>query len=259
MKFRSAISKVERSRELIEKITKAVKNNPPYTYWLGRNLKTGESFTYSKCDEDVLDKIVIHCGDVFHNLRSALDHAYFEAVSPEIEDESKHDSIQFPFAKDSTSLESAIKTRHAHKVSHDFYKAIESLKPFNGKDGNTLLYLIHKINIIDKHRSPTPVGDFTKISSSQIRRQVPDFPLGLNIGVSQTTKDVVWYNDQYNFRKKGFKKIPPDIAQTQKRLNVQVDLIFNISEPQYRAKVVHTLNDMAKEVERTLNVMEDAL
>ena len=56
-----------------------------------------------------MDTVVIRCGEVLHNLRSAIDHAYWEAVSPCIEDASKHSAIQFPFAKDGSKLESAIK------------------------------------------------------------------------------------------------------------------------------------------------------
>jgi len=182
-----------------------VEENPPYTYWLGRNLKTGESHTFTKRDEIALEKIAVRCGEIFHNLKSALDHTYFKAVSPHVI-ESKHKSIIFPFVKDSSHLEERMHSTHANKVNDEFYETILELKPHGGDDGNVLLYLIHQINISDKHRALIPFADLTSVSSEKIQSEVPDFPQGINIQSSNTHKHVVWFNNKYHICPKRLKK-----------------------------------------------------
>lgn len=259
MKFSSANAKIGRARELIDEIEEIQAVNPAYSYCLETNTQSGERATFSKCNQVALDKIVIRCGDVLHNLRSSLDHAYWESVSPYVEDVAKHGAIQFPFAKDGANLESAIKSRHAHKVSPDFYKAIESVKPHAGENGNLLLNLVHAINIVDKHKFPIPVGDFTKITSTQILNQIPDFPRGLvNCGFGLHKRDVVWKSRIIDPKSIG-KIVPPTTCVFHKVLDVPVGLMFSIREPLYYAPVVDTLKDMAIEVERILNVMSKAL
>lgn len=259
MEFRSANAKIERARELIGEIEALQVAEPAYTYCLETDIRTGQRATFAKCNQDALDKIVIRCGDVLHNLRSSLDHAYWESVSPYVGDNVNHVAIQFPFAKNESKLKSAIKSRLAHKVSQDFYEAIESLKPHAGGNGNLLLNLVHEINIIDKHKFPTPVGDFTKISSTQIFTQIPDFPSGLvNCGFGQNRRDVVWKSRMYNVESIG-EIVPPTTCIFHKILDLPVGLAFSIKEPKYYSPVVGTLKNMANEVERILDVMNEAL
>ena len=259
MEFRSAKAKIERARELIAEIEALLIVEPAYTYCLETNIQTGQRATFAKSNQNALNKIVIRCGEVLHNLRSSLDHAYWESVSPHVQDESKHGAIQFPFAKDGSKLESAIKSRLAHLVSQDFYQAIERLKPNAGHGGNLLLNLLHEINIVDKHKFPTPVGDYTKISSDQIINQVPDFPRELvNCSFGQNGYDVVWTGRMYDIKSIG-DIVKPTTCIFHKTLNVPVDLMFSIKEPRYYFPVGETLKNMAEEVDKILIVMRDAL
>lgn len=251
MIFRSAHTRIARARELTKELSTLLVKQPPYGYFLEINTVSDMKATFSKSDDEALDVIVIRCGEILHNLRSALDHAYWEAVSVHV-DESSKGAIQFPFAKNKSKLGQAIRSRLAHKVSDNFYLAIESIKPYAGEGGNTLLNLIHEINIVDKHRFPTPVGDFTKISSAHIRSLVPDFPRGIiNCEFGQNYRDISWQG------------VPTEyiLAPTYiyKKLDVHVGLIFSISEPYFRAPVIDTLKNMADEVERILNIMSNSL
>lgn len=259
MEFRSAKSKIARAKELTEEVCALLATNPPYSYCLETDISTGQRSTFAKRDEDALDKVVIRCGDILHNLRSALDHAYWEAVSPFIDDSSKHGAIQFPFAKDASKLESAIRSRLAHKVSNEFYLAIEGVKPHAGIGGNTLLNLVHEINIVDKHKFPTPVGDFTRISSDQLCVHVPDFPKGMvNCGFGQNGRDVVWHGRFFDAKTIG-ELIPHSKSVFHKKLDVPVGLMFSIPEPWFNAPVIDTLKKMTDEIERILNVMKDSI
>ena len=251
MRFRSAHTKIARARELTREVATLLVKQPPYGYFLEINTVSNMKATFSKPDDEALDVIVIRCGEILHNLRSALDHAYWEAVSVYV-DESSQSAIQFPFAKEKSKLEQAIKSRLAHKVSEDFYLAIESIRPYAGEGGNTLLNLIHEINIVDKHKFPTPVGDFTRISSDHIRRLVPDFPRGIvNCSFGQCHRDVSWQGAPTKYI------LAPTYIY--KKLDVPVGLVFSIREPYFHAPVIDTLKNMADEVERILNIMSNSL
>lgn len=259
MEFRSAKSKIARARELTDEVYVLLAKNPPYSYCLETDISSGKRATFAKLNEEALDKVVIRCGEILHNLRSALDHAYWEAVSPHIDDSSKHGAIQFPFAKDKSKLDAAIKSRLAHKVSNDFYLAIEGLKPHAGDGGNTLLNLVHEINIVDKHKFPTPVGDFTRISSEQICKQVPDFPMGMvNCVFGQNFRDVAWSVRFFDVKNIG-ELTPKSDSIFHKEIDVPIELMFSIKQPLFHAPVIDTLQKMTNEIERILNVMNDSI
>jgi hypothetical protein len=256
--FRVAKSKVERARELTSEIGEFITKTPPYTYCLETDTSSGQRATFAKKNINALDKVVIRCGDVFHNLRSALDHAYYESVSLFIP-ESSYGALQFPFSKSEEKLEATIKSRLAHKVSDDFVAVIHSVKPFSGDDGNVLLNLIHEINIIDKHKLPIPTGDFTKISSHQLFHQIPDFPQGLtDCAFGQNGRDVVWRGKFFDVKTLG-DVVAPTNNLYHKRLNVPVGLNFSLPEVNYFHPVMDTLECMANEVERILSLMANAL
>lgn len=259
MIFSSAETKIERAKELILEIEVLLQDDPAYNYCLETDINTGQRATFAKKNQKALDKVVLRCGEVLHNLRSALDHAYWDAVSPYVTDESKRGAIQFPFSKNADNLESTIKSRLAHKVSQDFYDAIVSVKSYGSVGGNQILNLVHTINIVDKHKFPVPVGDFTKISSSQIISQVPDFPQGLvNGSFGQNRRDVVWHNRNFNNKDIG-EVIPPTLNLFHKRLDVPVTLMFSIREYDYYEPVIKSLYSMSDEISRILGVMRNGL
>lgn len=137
--------------------------------------------------------------------------------------------------------------------------AIESIKPFSGEGGNQILNLVHEINIVDKHKFPTSVGDFTRISSSQISSQIPDFPKGMvNCGFGQNGRDVVWTGRFFDTSSLG-EIVPPNMDIFHKKLDVHVGLMFSIREPSFHASVIDTLYIMADELQRIIDVMQLAV
>lgn len=265
MKFKSAENKIRRARELIAEIANYLVTDPPYSYFLETNTTTLEKATFAKVNEESFDMIVTRCGDVIHNLRSALDHAYWQAVSPHVE-EKNHKRIQFPFAKDIDNIHQTIKGSLGNDVSNmsnEFYSAIASVKPYAGKSGNVLLYLIHKINIEDKHKFPIAAGDLTKLSSARIRELVPDFPSNINmtnvsIFDSYATRVFVWRGFLFHPYFIG-DAVPPTTYLFHKKLDIPVDIVFTFPELDIRTSIVETLKDMTNEVERVLSVMSESL
>ena len=88
-------------------------------------------------------------GDVVQNLRTALDHLANQLVWAGSGDPPSR-RVEFPIAKDSGTYERE-KARKVEGMCPKAIKAIDALKPY--KDGNDLLWKIHELNNIDKHRA----------------------------------------------------------------------------------------------------------
>lgn len=258
MKFKSAENKIRRARELIAELSNYLVTDPPYSYFLETNTTTLQKATFAKLNEKSFDIVVTRCGEIIHNLRAALDQAYWQAVRPNVEEKQEH-VIQFPFAKSIDSLEKTIRKRLAHEVSNEFYSAIVSVKPYAGKDGNTLLYSIHKTNIEDKHKFPIAACYLTKLSNARIRELVPDFPPNImGISASNCGRDIVWRGSLFHPYFIG-DAVPPTTYLFHKELDIPVDIIFMFPELDRETSVVETLENMTNEIERVLSIMSQSL
>lgn len=192
-KLKSANLKIQRAAKHIDELSELLREQRPFTYVLETNTETNGRTTYAKKNVAVVEEAMVVVGDALYNLRSALDHAYWEIVSPHAAGDRGECAVQFPFSKTAARLQEAVKNRLAHKVSPEFFALILALKPHGEPGGNDLLYLLHDENGVDKHRTLIPVGDYTRLSSDSIRLQVPDFPRGLvNFGFGQSARDLWW-------------------------------------------------------------------
>jgi hypothetical protein len=91
-------------------------------------------------------------GDVVHNLRSALDHlAYQLAVvgTPSVEPSRR---IEFPIAKDATTYESE-KAKKVQGMRPEAIEAIDRLQPYKGGCNGDILWRLHELDNINKHRT----------------------------------------------------------------------------------------------------------
>jgi hypothetical protein len=256
--FYHAYLKIERADEILDEIKKLLKDKPPYTYILETDTYDNQRATLAKVNKLSLDRLVIRCGELFHNLRSAIDQAYWEAVAPHVAKD-KQKAIQFPFAKDAANLEQTIKSKQGDKVGQNFINTLKRLKPFFGNGGNTFLALLHEVNIVDKHKFPTPTGNFTKIDSSSIQKLVPDFPGGMvNCGAGRNRKDVVWHSRFYDANDIG-EIVPPFMYLFHKTLNLPVETWFYIENPPYTGEIINTMNILIHETRTALDEMASGL
>jgi hypothetical protein len=88
-------------------------------------------------------------GDIVHNLRSSLDHLAYQLVIVGSGGEPTR-RVEFPIAKDLATYESE-KARKVEGMRERAIKQIDNLKPY--KAGNQLLWRIHELDNIDKHRT----------------------------------------------------------------------------------------------------------
>lgn len=188
----SAIIKVKRAEKHYTELEELLTEQKPFRYFLETNFKTGEKATFAKRNEEIASNAAIIIGDLIHNLRAALDHIYWECTERFAKSEGERSKIQFPIISTEKGFKESVLPGLPSRVSGEFASALASLKPYR-EDGNHCLCLIHDLDVVDKHKLLIPTGDFTKISSAMIKKQVPDFPSGLfNCGFGSNGRDVVW-------------------------------------------------------------------
>jgi hypothetical protein len=255
----SASLKIGQAAKHVADLSELFRKNRPFSYCIETNTQTGQRATFAKKNEPIVNAAALICGDVVHNLRTALDHAYWLIVSPRVTTKRDQGLIQFPFSKTEARLRVAIQNRIAHWAGMGLYCAINRLKPHGDKGGNELLYFIHDADLIDKHRLLIPTANYTSLSSDEIRRQVPDFPVVnlQNVGMGGGYRDVVWTNRSVPTDQLGIVK-PPTINIFERELEVPVEIVFNVAPLGNLRPVIPTLNKMVDTARQTIKIIREA-
>lgn len=97
-------------------------------------------------------EIPVVIGEVLHNLRSPLDNIVCAVARMHKGNDS---DTYFPFGEDAAAFEKALagKTKKLPQVACNM---IRDAMPYGG--GNELLWLVHHMNVSDKHRRVVPIG-----------------------------------------------------------------------------------------------------
>jgi hypothetical protein len=93
--------------------------------------------------------------DVIQNLRSCLDHLAYQLACVGTPDADPSRFVSFPIFEDAERYESGKASRVAG-MRPDTVKAIDALKPYKG--GNDLLWRLHDLSNIEKHRLIVTLG-----------------------------------------------------------------------------------------------------
>lgn len=248
----SAYLKVKRAAKHHAELAEMFKRSKPFGYYLETNCKTGERATFAKKNEEVANEAAVVIGDVLHNLRAAIDHAYWNCTEGHAKSDGERKSIQFPITSTEAALRDSVLTGLPSRVSQDFADALASLKPYRD-GGNLLLCAIHDLDVMDKHKLLVPTGNFTKINSSMVQRLVPDFPSGLfNCGFGNNYRDVRWRVPPMNRAQMRKAKIPQSNIIEQE-LDVPVDIVLGDIHPTKPAlQILQELIDLTTSVIQTL-------
>jgi hypothetical protein len=94
--------------------------------------------------------VITGAGDVFHNLRSALDHLAWELAKWKTGLPKKPMYCCFPIGRDIDNYKAIKRGGAVAGMSPEAKKAIDDLRPYKG--GNEALWRIHQFDIVDKHR-----------------------------------------------------------------------------------------------------------
>jgi len=253
----SATLKIERSSEYIQELNELFREKHPFVFVVETDTKTRKRAAFIKHDEAIICRAAAISGDIVHNLRAALDHAYWKIVSPFATSPKEERSIQFPFSKTAAGLEEAVKNRLADRVSASFFKALIDLKPHGNDGGNKLLYLIHEMDAIDKHRLLIPTCDETRLPYDQIKRILPDFPFGASEGARFTGCNFKWTVPFLPADIGDLK--PPTTHVFEKEVPVPIEIVFAVPSPLNRYPVIPTLNKLVNVARETIKIVRSAV
>lgn len=264
----SAFLKIDRATQHIKELQELVRKTRPFGYLVETNTQTGQRVASPTKNEVVVDRMALVIGDVVHNLRSALDHAYwlivcgtererffsiFKDRRPPAEKEA---SVQFPFAKDANSLEKALRNRFAYYAGTAFLIALRQLRPHGPPGGNDLLCLIHQTDILDKHRLLIPMGDYTVGLTAMIRQAVPDFPYAMDkVGLFNFT--FKWVSRQLPPTDQLGVADPSSPAVFRRELDIPVDIILHVDRKGPLRPLFPTLNAMVDATREAVITMQE--
>ena len=242
----SAYLKLKRAEKHHAELAQLFKKSKPFGYYLEMNCKTGKRAIFAKRNEDIANEAAVIIGDVLHNLRAAIDHAYWNCTEKYAKSDGERRNIQFPITSTETALKDSVLPSLPSRVSQEFVHALESLKPYRD-GGNLPLCAIHDLDVVDKHKLLVPTGNFTKIDSTMIQRLVPDFPSGImNGGFGNNYRDVVWPVKPMTWSQRRKAKIPPSNI-IEKELDVPVEIVLSDIDPTKPAlQILQELIDLTK-------------
>jgi len=152
-------SKVKRAKEHVaelERELRAFMDTNPYKVGTKHDPHTRKLIYYVASADPIPECVPLIVGDAIQNLMSALDHLAYQIVCSDTGDNPPNPNwIYFPIADDATKYE-ARKRRKMEGARQETFDAIDALKPYKG--GNDLLWVLYRLNNIEKHRLLLTVG-----------------------------------------------------------------------------------------------------
>ena len=151
--------KIERAQEHAAHLQSNLRTfleSGPYKVAHKHDPQTRKLIYYVSSADPVPESLPLIAGDAIQNLVTALDHLAYQIVCSDTGDNppSPH-RIYFPVADDAAKYE-ASKHSKLEGATEDTFVAIDTLKPYKG--GNDLLWVLHRLNNIEKHRLLLTVG-----------------------------------------------------------------------------------------------------
>ena len=254
----SALSKIDWATKRIDELNELLREKRPFAYVVETNVMTRKRTTFAKKEHSVVNEATNIAADALHNLRAALDHAYWRIVSPFAKTTKEERAIQFPFSETAARLDEAIKNRLAHRASPTFAKTLLDLAPHGEPSGNKLLYLVHHYDSINKHRVPIPSADYTGLSSKAVREQVPDFPQGFNIE-DTTVSGCRFQWDLGDVNPATFGTlVTPTTCVFERKLSIPVEIVFVMGLSLTPTPMVPILHQAANVVRETIHKIRSA-
>jgi hypothetical protein len=143
--------KVERAQEHLASLSAEVRaylESKPYAVGFKRDPESRRLIYFVAGVRPTPRRLSALLGDTIHNLRSALDHLAFQLVSVGT-GKSPSSHVYFPIADDRAKYIEQ-RRRQLKGATPSAIAVVDSLNPYKG--GNDELWLLHKLNNLDKHR-----------------------------------------------------------------------------------------------------------
>lgn len=230
--------------EMLDEEIRAVVDPKSYPTFHEFNAETSQHIWKLRDAPPNLSRLSLLIGDGVHNLRAALDHMIWQLVIAN--GQSPTTRNEFPIFDSEAKYMKGSK-RKLIGISETARRLIQGLKPYKG--GNDALWLLHRMDIIDKHRHLNVLiliytkigmqGPLTVQAGSQVEIGFPAVTSGvLKKGTVVATMT-------------GHQGAPPDV-------NVKPDFAFKVAfdEPDVATdKVMPIVDAMAQNTVNVFNVL----
>jgi hypothetical protein len=143
---RNIAMKVQRAKRHLEELSNAIQSffaSDPYKCSGKPDLQARKVDYTMDSVENVPDEIPLIAGDIIQNLRAALDHAAYKLYLKGIGCSAVSTNIYFPIS-DSKQQYDQTKGGKTQGIPASDLAKIDAVQPY--KDGNDLLWAIHKLN-----------------------------------------------------------------------------------------------------------------
>jgi hypothetical protein len=151
--------KVERAKRHVtdlEKEIRAFLETNPYKVVTKSDPNTRRLIYYLANVDPTPDCLPLLAGDAIQNLMTALDHLAYQIVCSDTADQPPNPrSIYFPIADSAKEYEDR-KHRRMQGARPETFDAVDALEPYKG--GNDPLWVLSRLNNIEKHRQLITVG-----------------------------------------------------------------------------------------------------
>jgi hypothetical protein len=157
--FSSARSKLKWADEHFAKLNETLKAfySSAYQVMVQDDPKTGRRTYDMVIKRELPDSVPFLIGDVVHNLRSALDHVAYEIVKRSGRPPSQ--GLVFPIKDTRKEVIDAIKSEIQVAAGSELVTLIvDRIQPHEGGNGHAL-WVLHRLDCIDKHRELLPAVD----------------------------------------------------------------------------------------------------
>ena len=158
-RLRQVTLKVERAKCHVADLDREVRafiDGNPYGVGIKRDPNSRKLIYYVTSVSDTPDKLPLIAGDAIQNLSSALDHLAYQLVCSDTDDLPPNPNwIYFPI-QDTPEKYEAKQRGKIEGARQETIDAIDLLKPYKG--GNDPLWMLYRLNNIEKHRLLITVG-----------------------------------------------------------------------------------------------------
>ena len=172
------VTRAEKHLQELEKELALFFEKKPFQVSVKVDEESRKPIYYLSSVSNVPDNIALLTGDIIQNLVTALDHLAYQLISKDTDDHPpKPNAIYFPIAESLEKYEGS-KHRKLKGASVKTISAIDQLKPYKG--GNDLIFSLHSLNNIEKHRVLLTAGIkssgielFPTMQDQMIRQGIP--------------------------------------------------------------------------------------
>jgi hypothetical protein len=175
--------KIERANEHINELhtvlTAFVKTNF-YRLGVDKNPTDGTNVVTFEAFQTLPSEVPLIIGDAIHNLHTALDLMIWE-IESEIGKPDR--STRFPFYERRSELVGAIENRNLRAAPEISRIIIEDIRPYRA--GNDLLYGLHDLDIMDKHKLLIPIISIVELRGAAGEDDCGGSFRGLNFVISR--------------------------------------------------------------------------